>query len=113
MGSYGLYIFSRRSDLDDLLLELDRYLELRGDKLCRTRKGRVWDLYIDDRSYHIHVEDTEIEEDLLECDLLPEDAPFTIGISSSGTGFAIWNEINALSTDIAKLSRGVATEPSM
>lgn len=88
MGAFGGYVFSRRSDLDELLGELDQYLSDFSQTLQRTRKGRVWRLWTKDgRPFDVDVRATrdaleEVEEDLLDAELLPETAPYTIGISS-------------------------------
>lgn len=117
MGSYGAYIFSRRVDLDGLLVELDLYLDSRGEELLRTRKGRVWEVLIDPEWFDVSVRDTdnilgEVEDDLLEADLLPEDAPFTITVASRTRLGNRMEYINRLVRDITRLSRGSATTPS-
>ena len=117
MGSYGAYVFSRRRDLADLLQDLDSFLAERASKLERTRRGRVWSMWTQDgHPLHVDVRDTEhiimeIEDDLLQARLLPENAPYTVSISAGCGGQITRNHVRQLADAIAQLSDGMATEP--
>jgi hypothetical protein len=113
VGSYGAYIFSRRRDIEALLQEMDAYLTSVSEAVQRTRKGRVWRLTTRvGPTFNVHVRETaeilgEIEDELLEADLLPDDAPYTVGVSSELAREIDLEAMQALAQPLTRLVDGV------
>ena len=117
MASFGAFVFSRQSDLNELSLELDKFVEVIGENLQRTRKGNDWRFWIAERPFHIAVRVTSrmlelVEEDLLEKNLLPEDAPYTVVVSSGLGSKRDRTEVLGLVSRVAEISDGIATDVS-
>lgn len=109
-------VYARCKLTGDHLLQVDTLLSKLAGKIERTRKGRVWDVWIDDCPIHVCVEITDevlwdCEDELLELDMLPDDAPFRVVLSAGLNGREDYDILRSLALQLVPLINGVPTEP--
>ena len=110
-------IFGRGALTESRLVDIDKLLASKSTVLVRTRKGKVWDVEIDERPVHVQIENTEdvlwdCEDELLDAGLLPEDAPFQVVLSAGLNSRVDYDMLKVLSMELAILIGGSATEPT-
>ncbi|WP_406698025.1 hypothetical protein V5E97_04145 [Singulisphaera sp. Ch08] len=83
------------SDEPAMLDTIDSFLEAAADRIDRTRKGRVWNLWIDERPIHVEV----------------VDQPPSIGLSSACDDAHDDSVLRRLAKGLATACGGLALEP--
>jgi hypothetical protein len=117
MASLGAYVFCRRSDCEGLLEDIDLVLSAWADNVHQSRSRRHWAIGAADRVFDIDFYETarvlwDIEDELHESNLRPEDAPYAIGVSSHGKGTEVLRLITELLNELVSAVDGIATRPT-
>lgn len=104
------------ADVDEVSDGFLRLLQEQQAQVESTRKGHSWDFWIAARPYSGQAQPTanildQIEDDLLDCGLLPEDARTTISLSSGLNGAADYEQLKRLGEALVEMFGGGAKEP--
>jgi hypothetical protein len=96
------------------LVEIDRALAERAERLTRTRKGRVWEYVSDGVSLDVRVDDLErvlwdSEDDLVSLGLQQEPGRYRVSFIASHCGADANREIDRLCAAVASAIGGVST----
>jgi hypothetical protein len=110
-------IYSRRKLEPAILDSIDAALAAISSPLERTRKGRVWECWIDGRPVSVSIENSEnalwdCEDDLLGLGLLADDAPFRVVLAAGCNDERDYRILNSISGEISLIVEGVVVGPT-
>lgn len=106
-------IFLTKAYGPDEMILVEKILTKLGNEIRSTRKGRYWEVVKNNSLFYVDVRSTEsrlhdYEDELLVLNLLPEDAPETISITSSLGREQDLDFVSLLSGEIATKLRGIS-----
>jgi hypothetical protein len=96
MGGPACEVLFDRPATNDALRAVDSFLASHASEIQRTRKGKVWQLWLDGRPIHVAV-----------LDSLPG-----IELSAGSNSTEDYEILRRLATGLAELLGGVASEPT-
>lgn len=107
-------IFLQKFCSDDEASKIDELLNQLSDEVKSTRKCRFWEVTKDNRLYNIDVRATieklyDVEDELLNLNMLPEDAPETILIVSFLGGKEDFKFVSSVTEKISAVLNGVSS----
>jgi hypothetical protein len=116
MAGPACSVYARRSLTEDILVEIELRLSDGADEVNGTRKGRIWDVWVANRPFHVAVRKTadvlsQCEDELLELGLLPDEVPFLIELSAGANEPEDYTFLARVSEELARIVDGIATVP--
>lgn len=116
MAGPACCVYARGPLTENILLKIGLHLSDAVDVVNGTRKGRVWDVRVANRPYHVAIRKTtdvlsQYEDELLELGLRPDEVPFLIELSAGANAPEDYTLLGRLSRELAEIVGGTATVP--
>lgn len=115
----SIAVFGRIAFVETVLHEIDYVFTTAASEIRRTRKGRVWDVWILERLIYVSVEtrrdaieNEDWHDEMLALDLMPEVVTVIVSLSAGCNDPVDYELLRALGLSIASVVNGVVSEPS-